>query len=108
MQPPVDAKQNVGKFRSQNARANPLGERIRKIGVGAVVLGFVLGLSGNGIAYARPAATAENAQGKKLRPKPTEQQIERDVQRNLVEIPWYGVFDNLEYEVKGSTVIVSG
>src|SRR5258707_15853529 len=30
------------------------------------------------------------------------------VHRELVTLPWYGVFDNLQYEVNGSKVILSG
>jgi hyperosmotically inducible protein len=30
------------------------------------------------------------------------------VHRELVTLPWYGVFDNLEYQVNGSEVILSG
>ncbi|MBI2822744.1 MAG: BON domain-containing protein [Acidobacteria bacterium] len=30
------------------------------------------------------------------------------VRRKLVTLPWYGVFDHLEYSVRGSTVILSG
>jgi hyperosmotically inducible periplasmic protein len=30
------------------------------------------------------------------------------VRHELVTLPWYGVFDNLQYQVKGSEVILSG
>jgi hyperosmotically inducible periplasmic protein len=30
------------------------------------------------------------------------------VRRELVTLPWYGVFDNLEYQVNGTEVILSG
>lgn len=34
--------------------------------------------------------------------------ISKQVHRKLVQLPWYGVFDNLEYQVNGNEVILSG
>jgi hyperosmotically inducible protein len=34
--------------------------------------------------------------------------IESQVHRKLISLPWYGVFDNLEYQVNGTEVILSG
>jgi hyperosmotically inducible periplasmic protein len=34
--------------------------------------------------------------------------IDNRVHRELVTLPWYGVFDNLQYQVNGSEVILSG
>ena len=34
--------------------------------------------------------------------------LDYKVHRELVTLPWYGVFDNLQYEVNGSKVILSG
>jgi hyperosmotically inducible protein len=34
--------------------------------------------------------------------------ISDQVRHQLVTLPWYGVFDNLEYQVNGSEVILSG
>ena len=34
--------------------------------------------------------------------------VSRQVRKELVTIPYYGVFDNLEYRVDGNTVILSG
>jgi hyperosmotically inducible protein len=34
--------------------------------------------------------------------------IDRQVHRGLVTLPWYNMFDNLEYQVNGSEVILSG
>lgn len=36
------------------------------------------------------------------------EQLEKKVRKELVTLPWYGVFDNLEYQVDGSTVVLSG
>jgi hyperosmotically inducible protein len=34
--------------------------------------------------------------------------LDYKVHRELVTLPWYGVFDNLQYQVNGSKVILSG
>lgn len=35
-------------------------------------------------------------------------QLQRKVRRELVTLPYYGVFDNLEYSINGGTVTLSG
>ena len=35
-------------------------------------------------------------------------QLAEKVRKELVTLPWYGVFDNLAYEIDGSTVTLSG
>ena len=37
-----------------------------------------------------------------------EQWVSEEVRHQLVMLPWYSVFDNLQYEVKGSEVILNG
>ncbi len=37
-----------------------------------------------------------------------EQQLSRHVHQALVTVPWYGVFDNLEYTLNGGEVTLSG
>ncbi len=34
--------------------------------------------------------------------------LQREVRHELVMLPWYGVFDNLEYRVEGGTVVLAG
>ena len=36
------------------------------------------------------------------------EQLAKKVRKELVTLPWYGVFDNLEYAIDGSTVTLSG
>ncbi|MDT5272760.1 MAG: hyperosmotically inducible periplasmic protein [Acidobacteriota bacterium] len=36
------------------------------------------------------------------------EQLSKKVRKELVTLPWYGVFDNLAYEIDGSTVTLSG
>ncbi|HVF45786.1 MAG TPA: BON domain-containing protein, partial [Pyrinomonadaceae bacterium] len=37
-----------------------------------------------------------------------ETQLAKKVRKELVTLPWYGVFDNLAYEIDGSTVTLHG
>jgi hyperosmotically inducible protein len=37
-----------------------------------------------------------------------QQRMQKEVRHSLVMLPWYGVFDNLEYRVTGSEVVLSG
>ena len=57
------------------------------------LMGLTLGASG---AYAGNTIT------------PNVSAISNQVQHNLAMLPWYGVFDNLEYQVNGTEVILSG
>src|SRR5215211_3442091 len=64
-----------------------------------VALGAALVLAAS-VAVAAPAdQTGERAAFKQLAKK---------VRKELVTLPWYGVFDNLAYEIDGSTVTLSG
>jgi len=62
------------------------------------------------IATLAVAATAAVAAPKASTPdsNSNNRQIVKQVRRELVTLPYYGVFDNLAYEVNGSTVILSG
>lgn len=39
---------------------------------------------------------------------PEQTQLAKKVRKELVTLPWYGVFDNLAYEIDGSTVTLHG
>jgi hyperosmotically inducible periplasmic protein len=39
---------------------------------------------------------------------PSEEYLQREVRHQLVMLPYYSVFDNLEYKVEGYTVVLSG
>ncbi len=51
--------------------------------------------------YAANAATTHNQ-------AVDEQSLSKHVRRALVMLPWYGVFDNLEYTMNGTEVVLSG
>jgi hyperosmotically inducible periplasmic protein len=55
-------------------------------------------LSASAAVSAAPAAEQPSGQS----------QLEKKVRKELVTLPWYGVFDNLAYEVDGSTVTLYG
>src|SRR5918911_1757498 len=51
-------------------------------------------------AFAAPATSNDQGLG--------EQQVAKKVRKELVTLPYYGVFDNLAYKVEGSTVTLYG
>jgi hyperosmotically inducible periplasmic protein len=62
-----------------------------------VALAFALALSASA-AFAAPIVSGEQGFG----------QTEKKIRKELVTLPWYGVFDNLAFEVDGSTVKLYG
>ncbi len=52
-------------------------------------------------------ASAQSAVAQKLPPSGYEQ-VAKKVRKELVTLPYYGVFDNLEYKVEGDTVTLYG
>jgi hyperosmotically inducible protein len=64
------------------------------------VFGAVL-LALAGMVVARPATAGSTT-------KPDITNIESQVRHKLVMLPWYGVFDNLEYQVNGTEVTLTG
>jgi hyperosmotically inducible protein len=71
---------------------------MRKV-LNSVVAVFAAVLIAASSAFALPAAGAEQA---------GREQLLKKVRKELVTLPWYGVFDNLEYSVEGSTVTLYG
>jgi hyperosmotically inducible periplasmic protein len=60
----------------------------------------LVGLMGFGAGVLRANGTKSTSHGISA--------IPNQVQHNLAMLPWYGVFDNLDYQVNGSEVILSG
>lgn len=71
---------------------------IRKVSCSVVMLGLATFVMGT---HAANAATAPSE-------TTNQQQLSKQVRRALVTVPWYGVFDNLEYAINGSEVTLSG
>jgi len=71
---------------------------LRKISCMVVMLGLATMVIGT---HAANAATAPTQMTE-------EQHVSKMVRHALVTVPWYGVFDNLEYSINGSEVTLSG
>src|SRR5215210_2623773 len=54
------------------------------------------------------ASVASAAPADQLGERAAFEQLAKKVRKELVTLPWYGVFDNLAYEISGSTVTLSG
>ena len=54
------------------------------------------------------ASVAAAAPADRLGERAAFEQLAKKVRKELVTLPWYGVFDNLAYEINGSTVTLSG
>src|ERR671926_401215 len=65
---------------------------------GKVLAAFAALLLAVSAASAAPATEQAGAQA----------QLAKKVRKELVTLPWYGVFDNLAYEIEGSTVTLYG
>jgi len=70
-----------------------------------VVLNKVLALAA---ALVVAASVAAAAPADRLGERAAFEQLAKKVRKELVTLPWYGVFDNLAYEIDGSTVTLSG
>src|ERR671927_1807251 len=54
------------------------------------------------------ASVAAAAPADQMAERAAYEQLAKKVRKELVTLPWYGVFDNLEYQIEGSTVTLSG
>lgn len=73
-------------------------QRLRKFSCGVAMLTLAALAIGT---YTANAASTENQMTE-------EQHLSKQVRHALVMVPWYGVFDNLEYTVNGGEVTLSG
>lgn len=48
------------------------------------------------------------AQGQQAIPKRARERLEREIRRELITLPWYGVFDLLQFRLDGYNVTVTG
>ena len=60
------------------------------------------------VVIATSAAVAAPAKADPAAERTTYEQLAKKVRKELVTLPWYGVFDNLAYEIDGSTVKLYG
>jgi hyperosmotically inducible protein len=85
---------------------------MRLIAATLLLCGFVFGQSqsGNQSQDTQPQNSNQNAQ-LAMRPgtqDPSEQRIAKEVRHELVMLPYYSIFDDLEYQVNGNTVTLLG
>ena len=57
---------------------------------------------------ASAASAAPNAPAEQPGERAAFERLAKKVRKELVTLPWYGVFDNLAYQIDGSTVTLSG
>ena len=74
----------------------------RKIPIVAILLVFAGAMMGGPAAQAKPEVSHPGGQAAYVTPQSNE------VYKRLVTIPWFSVFDNLDYSIQGHTVTVSG
>src|SRR5215216_2192388 len=54
------------------------------------------------------ASVAAAAPADQMSERAAFEQLAKKIRKELVTLPWYGVFDNLAYQIDGSTVTLSG
>ncbi len=78
---------------------------MKKINLGTIIAGLVLSLGLLTMtvpnAYAAPAGSVANA-------APSQARLAKEVRHKLLMLPYYGVFDNLDYSIDGSRVTLHG
>jgi len=67
---------------------------------GAALFAVSLALLGTGVGDVHAADTRDQGNAQQV--------LSKEVRHQLLQLPWYGVFDNLEYSVNGSEVTLSG
>src|SRR6266851_1908806 len=85
---------------TQGGRRKETSMKIRLCAVKSLFAITLLALSA--VTIGTPTARAGSVTSVNVSP------ISDQVRHQLVTLPWYGVFDNLEYQVNGSEVILSG
>jgi hyperosmotically inducible protein len=92
-----EGKDKCGK-EDEHGKERPMSILSRLIKTISLTGAFVLA----GLALGVPGAIAGNAA------PANPATLDRQVRHELLTLPWYGMFDNLEYQVNGSEVILSG
>ena len=84
-----------------NHTEGTISPRFRNIWIASGVLALVVGMLASPVVMAK-GSSANGPQAKE------EASLSKQVYERLITIPWYNVFDNLEYKIEGNTVTVSG
>ena len=78
------------------------------VALGVVLVGSAATLPSAPLAELSQQAGSEAMQADNARSPQVEQRLVREVRHELLMLPYYGVFDDLEYRVDGHTVILQG
>ncbi len=76
--------------------------------VGIVLIGSVAAIPSTLLGESSPQAGSQAMQADNARSPQVEERIVREVRHELLMLPYYGVFDDLEYRVDGHTVTLQG
>ena len=76
--------------------------------LGMVLVGSAAAIPSTLLGESSQQAGSEAMQADNARSPQVEQRIVREVRHELLMLPYYGVFDDLEYRVDGHTVILQG
>ena len=76
--------------------------------LGMVLVGSAAAIPSTLLGESSQQAGSEAMQADNARSPQVEQHIVREVRHELLMLPYYGVFDDLEYRVDGHTVILQG
>ena len=76
--------------------------------LGIVLVGSAAAIPSTLLGESSQQAGSEAMQADNARSPQVEQRIVREVRHELLMLPYYGVFDDLEYRVDGHTVILQG
>ncbi len=74
----------------------------------AVLLVFAMGTVGSSAAFGAAAPPGTIYRTNSAQPGAQVRKLSKEVRKRLVTIPWYNVFDNLDYRIRGKTVILGG
>ena len=79
-----------------------------RVVLGIVLVGSALAVPSALLGESPQQAGSEAMQADNARSPQVEQRIVREVRHELLMLPYYGVFDDLEYRVDGHTVVLQG
>lgn len=80
----------------------------RKGWILAVVAAFAIGIAGSSAALMAATPPAVSYRTNSAQQSARIKKLSKEVHKRLVTIPWYNVFDNLEYKIHGKTVTLLG
>lgn len=83
-------------------------KRIRLIVFAVLMVGIVFGMQPRSAQATTASARARARAARQRDPAKIQARLQREVRHVLVMLPYYSVFDNLEYQIQGDKVTLSG